>query len=287
MQTHATVPTPLHLYNDIYRIYFSTRNTLNQNQVGFVEININDPSRILTISEEPVIGLGPPGYFDCDGVYGTSLVMADDSRLYFYYAGWNAGLRGLFYSAIGVAISDDGGKRFWKHLEAPIVGRDVVDKWAVMAPFVLKEGDLWRMWYSSGIRLWYDSTGKLSSLYDIKYAISQDGLTWEKTGKTAIELGEKDSNIARVCVLKECGRFRAWYPYVNKAIGQYRVGYAESDDGEYFKRRDSMAGIDVSRCGWDSMAVTHPFVFEHKGRKYMLYNGNDLGRTGFGLAVEA
>jgi predicted GH43/DUF377 family glycosyl hydrolase len=286
MQSHATVPTPLHLSDDIFRIFFSTRNALNQNQVGFVEIDINDPSRILAISETPVISIGPLGYFDCDGVYATSLVR-DGGKLYFYYAGWNAGLRGLFYSAIGVAISDDNGNTFHKYLEVPILARDAVDKWAVMAPFVMKDGDVWKMWYASGLRLSYHEGGKLKSQYDIKYALSYDGFNWKKTGTTSISLGERDSNIARACILKDHNLFRSWYPYVSNTIGHYRIGYAESADGEHFTRLDERAGIDVSGSGWDSDAVTYPFVFEHKGRKYMLYNGNEFGKTGFGLAFES
>ena len=31
--------------------------------------------------------------------------------------------------------------------------------------------------------------------------------------------------------------------------------------------------------------IEYPFVFDHKGQRYMLYNGNGNGQTGFGLAV--
>ena len=65
---------------------------------------------------------------------------------------------------------------------------------------------------------------------------------------------------------------------------QYRLGYAVSEDGIKWARRDSSVGIDVSDSGWDSEAVTYPFVFEHGGQQYMLYNGNGYGRTGFGIA---
>ena len=46
-----------------------------------------------------------------------------------------------------------------------------------------------------------------------------------------------------------------------------------------------MAGIDVSSSGWDDEMVCYPYVFNHNGKRYMLYNGNGHGRTGFGLAV--
>ena len=38
--------------------------------------------------------------------------------------------------------------------------------------------------------------------------------------------------------------------------------------------------------GWDSEAVTYPYVFMHKNKQYMLYNGNNFGKTGFGLATK-
>jgi hypothetical protein len=31
--------------------------------------------------------------------------------------------------------------------------------------------------------------------------------------------------------------------------------------------------------------IEYPCVFDHDRRRYMLYNGNDYGRTGIGLAV--
>ena len=155
-QSHATVPTPLHLGGDNYRIYFSTRDSFLRNQVGFIEVVIGEGVDITYISEHPVIRLGSLGHFDCDGIYATSLVHSGNELL-FYYAGWNAGLRGLFYSSIGLAISKDGGTTFERYSKAPILGRDEIDPWATMAPFVLKVSESsWMMWYASGIKLFND-----------------------------------------------------------------------------------------------------------------------------------
>ncbi|MNL67240.1 hypothetical protein D3C87_1918050 [compost metagenome] len=67
--------------------------------------------------------------------------------------------------------------------------------------------------------------------------------------------------------------------------GKYRIGYAESDDGCEWIRRDELAGITVSDSGWDSDSVEYAHVFDYGGARYMLYNGNDFGATGFGLAI--
>lgn len=61
--------------------------------------------------------------------------------------------------------------------------------------------------------------------------------------------------------------------------------FAESTNGLDWQRKDEEAGIDVSENGWDSEMIEYPFIFDHKGTRYMLYNGNSYGKTGFGLAV--
>ena len=112
--THATVPTPFYLGHDEYRVFFSTRDSSLRNRVGFIDIVIKDKDeiKVLRESSRPVIDLGDLGCFDCDGIYATSLVKNGDD-LFFYYAGWNAGLRGLFYSNIGLAISKDCGNSLY------------------------------------------------------------------------------------------------------------------------------------------------------------------------------
>ena len=37
--------------------------------------------------------------------------------------------------------------------------------------------------------------------------------------------------------------------------------------------------------GGDSEMIEYPFVFDHDGQRFMLYNGNGYGRSGFGVAV--
>ena len=66
--------------------------------------------------------------------------------------------------------------------------------------------------------------------------------------------------------------------------GGYRIGYASSVDMINWNRRDEMAGMSVSESGWDSEMVNYPHVFMLDGETYMLYQGNEMGRSGIGLA---
>lgn len=284
MQSHASLPVALHLGGDLYRVYFASRDARNRSHVGFVELDINEPARILRVSDRPVLAPGPLGHFDDHGVYAASLARGPRGELYLYYIGWNPGARPpLFYSSIGLARSDDGGLTFAKTSAAPVMSRSEFDPCLVTSPCVLREGDRWRMWYVSGFR-WEEAEDGLHSYYHLKYAESADGARWERAGLVCVDLRPGERNIARPCVLRRGGGgYRMWYSY-NEGRG-YRVGYAESGDGLAWARKDGEAGIELSASGWDSEAMAYPWVFEHAGRSYMLYNGNGFGREGFGLAV--
>jgi hypothetical protein len=125
--------------------------------------------------------------------------------------------------------------------------------------------------------------GKPEHRYHIKYAESLDGINWQRNGLVAIGFSnEQEYAISRPSVMADTDRLRMWYSYRGDS---YRIGYAESADGRQWERLDHQTGIDVSATGWDSEMIEYPFVFDHAGQRYMLYNGNGYGQTGFGLAV--
>lgn len=285
LRSHATNPVVLHLDADRYRVYFASRDERNRSHVGFIELDVRNPHETLHVSETPALGPGPLGYFDDHGVYASSIV-ADGKRLYLYYIGWNPGLtQPMFYTSIGVAVSHDGGCTFERMFKSPILARSEFDPWMVSGPFVLREGSVWRMWYISGLGWETTDQGDFHSFYHLKYAESQDGIHWKREGMVTINLLPGERNICRPSILKEDSLYKMWYG-VNSGEG-YRIGYAESADGYEWVRRDSQAGLDVSPYGWDSKSTAYPWVFAHGEKKYMLYNGNDQGRDGVGLAVRA
>jgi hypothetical protein len=65
---------------------------------------------------------------------------------------------------------------------------------------------------------------------------------------------------------------------------RYAIGYAESRDGITWTRRDRERGLMPSG-DWESEMVEYPWIVDDELRRFMLYNGNDYGRTGVGAAV--
>jgi hypothetical protein len=208
-----------------------------------------------------------------------------------YYVGWTVRNTIPYHNSIGLAVSEDGGVTFHRYSEGPLFSPSVVEPYYTGTACVLVEDGVWRNWYLSCTG-WELVDGRPEPFYNIKYSESQDGITWDRKGDIAIDLQSKEEGgIARASVLKENGVYKMWYSY-RKAFdyrtnpdNSYRIGYAESADGIGWKRFDDQAGIDVSENGWDSGMIAYPFVFEHKGIRYLFYNGNGFGRSGFGYAT--
>jgi predicted GH43/DUF377 family glycosyl hydrolase len=283
--THASIPFAENIEEDIFRIYFAGRNENNRAQVGYIEIDIKDPQKILYLTENPVLILGDLAAFDDSGVMPSWIVNYNNKK-YMYYIGWNQGVTVPFYFFIGLAISEDGGKNFKRHSKVPIVERIDIDPYLTASPWIIIEGEIWRLWYVSGDR-WELVDDKPKHYYHIKYAESKEGINWIRNGVVSIDFKSKyEYAIARPCVLKEDGIYKMWYSYrASEKAETYRIGYAESKEGIKWQRKDDEVGIDVSESGWDSEMICYAHVFNHKGKKYMLYNGNGYGKTGIGLAV--
>lgn len=289
MQHHACVPVADRVSDGVLRIYFGPRDGQGRTRTTFIEVDADDPSRVLYVHDRPVLDLGRLGTFDDSGAM-PSCIVNHGGRKYLYYIGWNQSVTVSYRNSVGLAVSDDGGLTFRRMFEGPVVDRTRSEPFFCASPFVLKDGDLWRLWYASSTG-WTVIDGKTEPLYQIKYAESSDGIEWRRENRTCIDYTFEGEANARPCVIKEGGRYRMWYCYRGSVryrsdkAQSYRLGYAESPDGISWQRQDEQVGIERSEEGWDSVMMEYPFVYEHRGRKFMLYNGNGFGETGFGYAV--
>jgi hypothetical protein len=280
MQSHAAVPFADRLEGDIYRVYFTTRDAMNKAHTAFIDIDILNPHKIVNIANSPVLAPGMLGGFDDSGAMGCWLTIEKGTR-YLYYQGWNLGVTVPFRNSIGLAVSDENLK-FHRYSPGPILDRSMFEPHFTATPCVIVDHGNWKMWYLSCTE-WMMQNNLPKHKYHIKYAESDDGINWQRNGVVAIDYAnESEYAISRPSVIHDEGQWKMWYSYRGDA---YKIGYAESCDGKKWERLDAQVGITTSASGWDSEMIEYPFVFDHKGHRYMLYNGNDYGRTGFGLAI--
>lgn len=276
------------------RIYFSCRPKIDSNgqyvsYTSFVDFDRNDMTKIIRLADSPILELGELGTFDEFGIYPSSIIEVN-SKVYFYYAGWTRMSSVFANVAIGLAISEDGGSTFNRIGLGPIMSRTFNEPFQVSGPKVRFFDGVFYMFYISGEK-WILNNKKSETIYKIKMAISDDGLNWNRNGKAIINniLGDDECQ-AGPDVFFLNGKFHMYFSYrygldFRGNSRGYRIGYAFSEDLINWKRDDQNTGISLSENGWDSNDMHYPHVFELDGNHYMLYNGNDFGRYGFGLAV--
>jgi hypothetical protein len=277
-RSYAANPVAEQLEGDLFRIYFSSRDEKNRSSIGFVEIDINRPEKILRVADQPVLTPGDLAMFDDSGASIGCIVEAAGKR-YLYYMGWHLTVSVPWQNALGLAVSETPDGPFVRHARFPVVPLDETDPYTISYPWVLRDNGKFRMWYGSNI-VWGPVKEDMRHL--IKYAESDDGIHWVRNNQVAIDFsGPEEYAICKPCVVKDGDGYKMWFCARGKA---YRIYTAESDDGVTW-RRQAEPDLSVSESGWDSEMVEYPFVFDHDGARYLLYAGNRFGRTGFGLAV--
>ncbi len=291
-RTHAQVPFgfPLPDNPDRLRVYFSTRDEQSRSATSFVELAADDLNNVLHVHNQPCLSYGGVGMFDEAGTM-PSWFLPVGNEIWLYYTGWNVSSTASYRLGIGLAVSRDGGLTFERMFTGPILDRYIFDQVWVAQPCVMIEAGTWRMWYLSCTKIEVIN-GRPEPFYDVKYAESQDGIHWSRTGQVCVGYDEFTDAIGRPTVYKEGGLYKMYFSFRNAlnyrtdVSRSYRMGYAESTNGITWERCDDLAGIERSADGWDSDMMDYGHVLRHQNQWLMLYNGNGFGASGFGAAVK-
>ena len=285
--THVQIPVVDVVSESSLRIYYGTRDRYNRTSTSYIEVEADNPANVLYVHNKPILSLGELGTFDDSGAM-PSCIVTHEKKKYHYYIGWNVGTTVRYRNSIGLAVSnaDDSVTRMF---DGPVMDRTNIEPHFVVTPFVMIEDGVWRMWYC-GCTGWHVENGITEPRYQIKYAESLDGISWKRENVVCIPYkNDKEAN-ARPCVIKENGIYKMWYcfrsiaDYRSDKTRSYKIGYAESVDGINWIRKDEEIEFD-REDEWDSEMMAYPYVYIHKGRKYMIYNGNGFGKTGIGYCV--
>ena len=284
------------VFDDFVRVYFSTRqhdaNGKYLSQVAFVDMR-KDFGEVLRVSDSVVLPLGSLGAFDEHGIFPFNVVR-DGQLVRAYTTGWNRRVSVAVDTAIGLAISHDDGLTFERFGAGPVLAQSLHEPCLVGDAFVKIADGVYHMWYIFGVG-WRRYAPDISPdrTYKIGYARSHDGIEWTKDEAAQIiadRLGPDESQ-ALPTVIELDGRHHMFFCYresfnFRTAQGRgYRIGHAWSDDLQTWTRDDRRPLLEGTPGEWDSDMQCYPHVFECDGKVHLLYNGNEFGRRGFGLAV--
>jgi hypothetical protein len=291
---YAQSPQAL-VFDNFVRIYFSTRAEDNTGKflshVAFVDMrkNLRD---IICVSDKTVIPLGGLGCFDEHGIFPLN-VLRHGGLVYAYTCGWSRRVSVSVETAVGLAISHDSGLTFQRIGNGPVLAASLHEPCLVGDGFVMVIDGLFHMWYIFGTG-WkkYSPNAVPDRTYKIGHATSPDGVNWVKKEARQIicdRLGPEESQ-ALPTVVKVGHRYHMFFCYresfdFRRVNGRgYRIGHAWSDDLVNWNRDDGTPLLEGTPGAWDGDMQCYPHVFECDGKVYLLYNGNEFGRSGFGLA---
>ncbi|WP_217363630.1 MULTISPECIES: hypothetical protein [unclassified Marinobacterium] len=284
------------IFSDRVRVYFSTRvreeSGMYLSHVAYVDLS-KDLKSVMSVSQGSVIPLGDLGCFDEHGIFPINVIRHHD-EIYAYTCGWSRRVAVSVETGVGFAISTDEGRTFKKLGAGPILSSSQNEPYLVGDAFVKVFDGLFHMWYMFGVG-WknFEGQGQPDRIYKIGHATSKNGVDWCKDeGKQIVpdKLGE-DESMALPTVIEYDGLYHMFFCYressdFRTASGRgYRIGYAYSTDLSNWNRDDGKLRLSESLSDWDGEMQCYPHVFELDGKVFLLYNGNQFGRYGFG-AVE-
>jgi len=285
------------IFDEFVRVYFSTRkkepvNGMYLSYIAYVDFD-KEFNKVINVSLKSVIELGKLGTFDEHGIFPFN-PLNHNNKIMAYTCGWSRRISVPVETSIGLAYSYDKGETFHRPGDGPILTSSLREPVLVGDPFVQVFDDLYRMWYIFGIE-WMksDGTEPPARVYKIAHATSVDGINWNKEEGKQIISDKLNSHECQALpsVTKIGDRYHMYFCYregtdfrKNPRRG-YRLGYACSDDLINWTRDDSNSGLDVGAGDWDSDMMCYPHIFQCDNKVYLLYNGNEFGKFGFGLAV--
>lgn len=288
----AQAPQALVL-RDRIRVFFSTRETdptgKYLSQVAFVDFDFN--WSVVEVSKHFVIDLGGLGCFDEHGIFPLNVLQVGD-LVHGYIGGWTRRVSVSVDGGIGFAVSRDDGMTFTRLGSGPVLSATIREPFLVGDPFTMQINERFFMWYIFGTR-WVEGPNARERVYKIGSANSDDGRTWHKSadGEQLItdRLGPDEcqalptvAKIGDQYVMIFC--FREARDFRSNPANAYRLGCAFSTDLVSWSRVDDELNFDRSPAGWDSEMLCYPHLVQFSGATYLLYNGNDFGKRGFGVA---
>lgn len=278
----ALTPTPFLLNEQTIRVYAGFRDEEGISRIGYVDLDAGNPTKVKGISAQPVLSRGRDGCFDDNGVI-LGDVMRHGDRLRMYYVGFQQVKRAKFLAFTGLAESEDNGETFIRISQAPVLDRTDNATTIRAIHTAMYEDGLWKIWYAVGDD-WFPINGIPYPKYNIWYTESKDGISFPQQGTLCVDVIGEEYRIGRPSVYKRNDQYFMFYTKGTKSGQDYFPGLAVSKDGINWKRTDEQFGLTLSEDGFDSIHLCYPRLVQVQDKTYCVYNGNNMGIDGFGMA---
>lgn len=279
--SHTMAPSAVLINISTIRVFLGCWDKQGISRIGFIDLDSQNPKKILNISDKPVLGIGDPGTFDDNGVFpGHASVFWD--KIYLYYTGFQLGEKVRFFNFGGLACGEINDLEYHRVSQAPVLDRSDEGLHVRAGNSVIFEDNRFKSVYSAGTG-WHYVGGKMRQTYDIYYQETIDGISFAKKGKLILKSDPTiEHGLGRPQLIKMRNKYYLFYTRRFLDM-KYFLGASVSDDLENWSSLE-MIGLEHSENGWDSEMVYFPSVLNVDDKTYLFYCGNEFGKTGFGFA---
>lgn len=277
------------VFDEYVRVYFSYCVPDGEkliSRVGFVDFDKNF-DKVIRVKKDVLIE-GKLGTFDEHGIFPFSPFF-DKGKVKGITSGWTRRQSVSVDSGLGLVVSEDGGESFTRIGDGPVMTANLNEPYLVADGFVVNRSDeQFVMYYIFGTGWsYYKESAVPERTYRIGIATSNDLLEWNRNGVQIIEpvLEKEAQALPSVAYYK--GKWHMVFCYRdtvgfrNNSSNAYRIGYAYSEDMFKWKRDDSKVAVEQE--DWCNKMQCYPNIFVMDEKLYMLYNGNDFAKEGFGI----
>jgi hypothetical protein len=278
-RTHCMLPTP-YVRADRVRLFYAGWDDDRRGRIFFGDFEPEPPFRLMGRSPGPVMDLGPPGAFDCDGV-NPSQAFDADGRLALVYIGWRRGPPEAPYTLFaGLAFSDDGGLSFERTGE-PLLPPRPGERLLRTAASIEARPDGYRLLYVGGDAFVTGADGKRVPHYSLRELQGRSLWDWDGPSRTLLDPEEGEIGFGRPITYEVDGERRLMVSLRTEA--RYRL-VEMPRDFEAGVRPPVVDVIAEPLEAWEREMVCFGAPCRTDGRELLFYNGNGYGRDGAGLA---
>ena len=279
LKSHSSNPLAIHLQDDVYRIFYNSRNKKNASSVAYFDFDILN--NVIVNSD-----LLPKFKFDFLNNTNSGISLGENivfnSKNYIGTMIWYIEEGKHWYGKIG-KLELDGNYEIVQNKDNYILlDLDGENPISLSYPsFYEFESKIFMIY---GSTLDWNVDGE-DMIHVLKISSSTNFKDWKFEQTLPYELGKFQAfSRPSVYVDKIDSSIHLWFSYREGTGDKYKIGYGNFSDSQWKLYSDKYT-LEVSENGWDSEMVEYPNVFNHKDKLYMLYNGNSYGETGIGLAV--
>ena len=148
------------------------------------------------------------------------------------------------------------------------------DDYSVAPGFVLKEGNLFKMYYNG----FYDQYGK----WNIGLAVSSDGINWEKNNEPVLVASDEEYQIGVSSVVNVNQVYFMYYTV--RHTPYYYICLAISSDGIHWSKYENNPILSVTK-DWEGTGIYNPSVIYDEEKFQMVYMNFDANSFGFAVSM--